>query len=167
MGYPFLNNKGPPKYQLGVSLPSWLSGPSLQRKWWRWFFKNERVEKWSYGHTAIEEKCIQETLQNLVRTVRVSDSWTTSYFLPSPFPAQHETKSTPDGCSQRHRAPFLPVRGLQHPLGRGRMPVFLSLTPAACCQEQVPGKHDWEIGLFLQSRPYSGGGSPLGVVHWK
>lgn len=87
------------------------------------------------GPMDMEQKknnVFEKTYKNLVRMVRVYNTWTTTYFLPSPFPAQHETKSTPEGCSQGHRAPSPPVQGLQHPLGRGRMPVFPSwpLLPA-------------------------------------
>lgn len=126
--------------------------------------KNSSVQKWSYGHITNGEKFIQENLQKLSKNGKSLWRLNHTYFLPFPFPDQHDTKSTPDSCSQGHRAPCPPVRGLQHPLGRGRMSVFLILTPATY---EVLGKCGQELGDLSTISPYSGGRLYIGCAALK
>lgn len=157
-----LNNKWPQNYQQGV--PLWhgsmdqLSSESGEDCFQK--LKCSKVVLWTYN------KWRKIYSRKPTKTKNGKSLWhlNHTYFLPFPFPDQHDTKSTPDSCSQGHRAPCPPVRGLQHPLGRGRMSVFLILTPATY---EVLGKCGQELGDLSTINSYSGGRLYIGCAALK
>lgn len=123
-------------------------------------YKNEQVQKCSYGHIANEEKFIQENLQKLTKNCK--SLWHLNHDLLPPFtiPSSAWDQGHSRWLRPRTQGSFPPVRRLQHPLRRVSMPIFLILTPATCCQGDVPGKCGQEIGHCLPPSPYSGEALP-------